>query len=102
MIECLKNDRGDIIAVCEWLLFNKEGQLDDEGNVILIAELEVNKSHRFNGTIRYFIKKISEKCPTAEKMFFFREFKYPGRKHKVYSREQILRRIKWVEGQQEK
>jgi hypothetical protein len=93
MIECIKNESGDITAVCEWLLFNDKAMIDDNGTIVMIAELHINNEHRGNGVLKKFIKSIASKCPQADKVFFFREHKYPGRKIRVYSRERILKRI---------
>ena len=93
MIEVLKDDKGDIVAVCEWLLFNEDKFLDDKGTLVCISELEINKAYRGNGVIKKFIRNIQAKCPTAQRMFFWRENKYPARPFRVYSRKQILRRM---------
>lgn len=92
MIECIRDVNGDITAVCEWLLMNEDAKIDDNGRFVYIGEIEINKKHQNNGIIKEFIKRISEKCPKAEKVFFVREYKYPGRKPRIYTREQILRR----------
>jgi hypothetical protein len=92
MIEVIRDEQGDITAVCEWLLFNERAEFVDDGKVLFVAEVEVNKAHRGNGTIRRFIKLIYPKCPWIEKVFFFREYKYPGKRQRVYNIDRILRR----------
>lgn len=91
MIECLRDDVGNITAVCEWLSFDETGKLVDGGKILLIAEMEINPSHRGLKTIREFIKRIHQKSPMAEKIFFFREPKYPGRKMSLYTVDKITK-----------
>jgi hypothetical protein len=93
MIECIKDDEGNIIAVCEWLVFNKEAVLDYEGTIVYVAELEISVKHRGNGVIKKFIGLIAKKCPTVKDVVFLREYKYPGRKPKTYKKERLLRRM---------
>jgi hypothetical protein len=93
MIEVLRDDNENITAVCEWLLLNDRGIIDETGTVVLICEMEVNKEHRGNGSIKQFTDQIQKKSPTANRVVFLREIKYPGRKPSVYSREQILKRL---------
>jgi hypothetical protein len=49
MIECIRDEKGNITAVCEWLLFNEKGLIDEKGETIFIGELEINPEHRGNG-----------------------------------------------------
>jgi len=96
MLEIIYKKNGDIKAVCEWWMVNKWGYKDPTGEFVWIEDLEVTKSERNNGSIRAFIKIISDKVPSAKYGYFFRQRKYPGREQKTYTREQWLRRIKWA------
>ena len=93
MIEVIRNDSGDIIAVCEWLLFNERGIIDDRGDICFIAELEINKSCRGNGVLRQILKGIESKAMTAKRVFYYRENKYPGREVKILPIEMCRKRI---------
>jgi hypothetical protein len=90
MIECIRDDAGNIVAVCEWLLF-KDGELDETGNVMFIGELEINKGFRGNGVIRKITKSLYDKNPQATHVCFFRKTKYPDRDSRAYTREQITK-----------
>lgn len=93
MIECIRDDKGNITAVCEWLLFNTEGRIDEKGETIFIGELEINPEHRHNGCIQHFIRRGIELNPQAKRIFWFRERKYPGRGYRIYNVETIKRRV---------
>jgi hypothetical protein len=88
MIECVRDDQGRILAVCEWLLF-RDGVFREDGNMLLVGDIEINPDKRGNGIIRKFIRVLYEKNPQAEWLFFYRNYKYPGRPGKLYTREQI-------------
>lgn len=92
MIEVLRDKDGNITAVCEWLKFNRDGGLDDNGDTVCICEMEINRDHRGNGVVKHFIKTLCDKNPQATRAFWWRETKYPGRGHKFYSIEHIKRR----------
>ena len=92
MIEVIRNPKGDIIAVCEWLLFNEKGLLDDKGTFIMIAELEINKECRGNGVMKKMIKAIHVRSLGANKVFFWRKIKYPTRDFHIYDVNRLLRR----------
>lgn len=89
MIECVRDDKGNITAVIEYLLFNKQGQLTEEGETVFIGEMEINPEHRGKKIIRRFIKTILTKYPKAERCIFFRRYKYPNRDYKTYTRQQF-------------
>jgi hypothetical protein len=95
MIECIRDEKGNITAVCEWLLFNEKGLIDEKGETIFIGELEVNPEHRRNGCIGRFIKSIVfTKAAHAKRIFWFREYKYPDRGPRFYNVEQLKRRMR--------
>lgn len=93
MIECLRDKDGNITAVCEWLLFNNEGKLDEKGETLFVGEFEINPIHRGNGVIKYFIKRGLELAPEAKRWMWFREYKYKGRGPRTYSIETLKRRV---------
>jgi GNAT superfamily N-acetyltransferase len=90
MLEVLRNINGDMIAVCEYLLFDK-GELSDRGETLFISELEINPEHRGKGLIRYFINTILDKYPKFEWCLFCREKKYPERQPKIWNKSQLER-----------
>lgn len=94
MIDILYKDNGDIKAVCEWWMVNREGKFDPSGDIVWIEDLEVSKSERGNGSIGKFVKIITDKVPNAKYGYFFRQRKYPNRPQHTYSKEMWLRRIK--------
>jgi hypothetical protein len=89
MIACLRDAEGNITAVIEYLLFNQQGNLDENGDGMFIGECEINPIHRGNGALRELIKMLLAKCPKAKKCVFFRKTKYPEREHRTYTREQF-------------
>ena len=58
MIETMRDCSGNIIAVCEWNILGEDGRLDENGNFLLIGELEINKDLRGKGIIKEMIKKF--------------------------------------------
>jgi hypothetical protein len=99
MIECIRDPEGRITAVCEWLLFNEKGLIDDKGETIFIGEVEINPEHRGNGTLKEFIKRGIRLNPQAKRIFWFREKKYPGRGYRMYSIERLKKMMGdiWVD-----
>lgn len=93
MLEVIRDEQGRMTAVCEWLTFNQEGKLDEHGLTVFIGELEINPEHRGKGVIRQLAREIRKKAPQASRVFWFRMSKYPKRGHRVYTVEQILRRV---------
>lgn len=93
MIEVIRDDKGDITAVCEWLLFDNDGRLNENGETVFVGELEINESHRGNGVLKHFIKRGIELNPKAKKIFWFREKKYPGRGMRVYPIDRIKKHM---------
>ena len=85
MIDVMRDPEGRITAVCEWLLFNDKGEMDEKGQTIFIGELEISEGHRGNGIIRGFIRRLAGFNPQATRVFWFREKKYPGRGARIYS-----------------
>lgn len=93
MIEVIYDGHGNIKAVCEWLLFNKLGKIDDEGHLLFIGDMEIVQAYRGNGVVKEFIRRLLDKVPQATRCFFYRKKKYPGRDYRVYDRTKWTRRM---------
>lgn len=95
MLEIIKDEQGNLKACIEWLVYNKQGQLDELGNSVFIGELYINPKDRGNGILKEFMKIIINKCSKTNLTgcFFFRESKYKGRGPRWYSKEQWLKII---------
>jgi hypothetical protein len=93
MIEVIRDKNGNITAVCEWLLFNETGMIDDKGKALFVGEFEINKEHRGNGVFKKVLRKLYTRNPQATHAMWFRNKKYPGRGLVVKTRDQIRRVI---------
>lgn len=93
MLEVIRNDNGDMIAVCEWLLLNNQGQLDDTADTMFIGEMEINKQYRGQGILKQVIRNLLIKCPQASKCLFFRKGKYPDRNYSLYTRDKWIKLV---------
>ena len=91
MIEILRDDKENIIAVCEWWLVDKYGNFDKTGEYVWIQELEVNPEYRHKGLYKFFIKIITDKVPWSKYGYFSRR-KYNSRV-RMYSRSKWLKLI---------
>lgn len=89
MLEVLHNEDGSLKAVMEYLIFNEQGQLNEQGDRVFIGEMEINPQSRGNGVIKGFIKTILNKYPNLKTCVFFREYKYPNRGFRSYTRKQF-------------
>lgn len=96
MLETLLDEQGNLKACIEWLIYNKNGVLDELGDAVFIGEIYINPKDRGNGVLKYFMKTIINKCKNTNLRgcFFFREAKYKGRGPRFYSKEQWLKLIK--------
>ncbi len=94
MLEVIKDENGNIQAVCEWWLVNADGSFNPNGDIVWISEVEINQIARNNGILKTFIKKITDMVPQAKAGYFWRLRKYPNRKPHLYTREQWLKLIK--------
>ena len=88
MLELIKDDQGNIHAVCEYYVVDKDGHMKDDGEYIWISEVEVAPQYRNNGCLRKFVKIICEKYPNAKAGYFHRLKKYPNRRPRIYTRKQ--------------
>lgn len=93
MLEVLRNSSGNITAVCEWLPFNERLEIDQNGTVVFIGELEINKEHRGNGVFKKILRKVYDKNPQALVACWYRNIKYPDRGMVKKTRSQIERQI---------
>ena len=92
MLEVLRNDNEDIIAVCEWNLVDALGHFDQRGEFVWINEVEVSKSYRNGGILKEFIKILCARVPWAKYGYFTRG-KY-NKRQRLYSRKQWLDMVK--------
>ena len=91
MLEIIKDEQGNIKAVCEWWKVNPDGSFNEQGDIVWVAEVEINPSARNNGILKSFIKIITDKEPNAKAGYFWRQRKYLHRKPKLYTRQQWLK-----------
>jgi len=89
MLEILHDEKGNIKAVCDYLILNKEKVMDDDGGWLVVEEIEINPEYRNNGIIRLFIKTLLEKHPKIEICSFIRAIKHPDRAMRTYPRKQF-------------
>lgn len=89
MLETIKDEKGNLKAVCDYTIINKDRIIDLKGNQILIEEMEINPEARGNGVARQFIKNLLAKYPALEFCHFVREYKYPNRGVRTYTRKQF-------------
>jgi hypothetical protein len=92
MIAMIRDEEGNITAVCEWFLLDNDGLVSPYGETIFIGELEVNPGHRNGLCLKKFIKLGMELAPNAKKVCWFRETKYPGRKRRLFNIDTLDRR----------
>lgn len=92
MLETMKDGSGNIIAVCEWLLFDKDAKYVDTGDSVYIDCLEKNVGVDGKHVIQYFIREIYKKAPQIKDVYFYREPKHPGRGFVRYDVKRVLRR----------
>ena len=60
MIELIKNEHA-FSAVCEYVLVDKEGKHQKEGEYLYIADLQIAEGYRRKGVIKQLIKQFLEK-----------------------------------------
>ena len=102
MIECIY-ENGSIIAVAEWMMFDEKGAYDEDGENMVIFELEIAPKWRSRNLIKEIVSLLLRKAPKAETCTWVREKKYPYRGYRTYNRnsfERLIRGKSWVEAQQ--
>lgn len=90
MLETIRDNQGEIKAVCEWYIVDSQGHFDTQGKYIWIEQLEFSNSVNGdgNGYVKEFVKRITSLAPHCMYGYFRRE-KYNGRV-RLYSRETWL------------
>lgn len=91
MLEIIRDEKGNIQAVLEWNLLNKQGQMDKEGKYIWINKCEVNPDARSNGIIKKFIRIVTDKVPWFEMGYYKRGKR--NSKIRMFSRERWLKQL---------
>ena len=94
MIQTLKNGEGYIYALIEYLIVDHFGHLEDNGKYCNVRYYWVHKKHRHDRLILpRLIKKMEEDERTnfVEYIYWVRNWKYPNRKPKMFTRETCLR-----------
>lgn len=86
-LEVLLDDNGQIKACCEWLPFNREGVIHEDGDVIGISKLVISRGTDLKSAVRYFTTKILARNPDAKLGFFYRRLKYPDSPEHFHPRE---------------
>ena len=86
MLEVVKTDDGDIIAVCEILRLNSDGVFDVNGTVAAIMEIEVSRKYRGTEIVRRMLSDMRKKYDGVDRVVFCRAKKYPGRNRAVMLR----------------
>lgn len=77
-----------IVAYCEWLVVDEEGQPDDLGSFVFIRELWIHHNWRRKNLIKTFVRIISDKAPSATEAYWERR-KY-GNRLKQFPRWKLL------------
>lgn len=88
MIEILRDEQGNLKAVCEYYVVDKDGHMKDDGEYVWVNEMEVAPQYRNNGCLRKFVSKIVTMYPQAKYGYFSRE-KY-NKRVRMYSKRQWL------------
>ena len=56
MITVLKNDNGYVYAYCEWEILNKEGQFENDGDIVYVQNIWVQKKERYKDAVKELIE----------------------------------------------
>lgn len=91
MIEIIHSEIGEIKAVLEFYLVDRNGNFLADGSYCWINETYVAPKYRNNGCMRELIRRIIPRVPTAKFGYFGRYKKYPNRPPRIYTREQWLK-----------
>ena len=87
MIEVFRKD-GHIEAVIEW--HSLDGTtIEVDAEDVYVMQIEISDNVNGVSVIKQFIRTIMEKNKNAKRCTFVRDFKYPNRKKRVYTREQF-------------
>ena len=88
MIEVLRNDQGEIVAVCEYIIINDQVEEEQFGNRCFIKYLEINQSLRRRDCIARLVKQMMLKHPKTMTCEWYRMAKYPQRRLSKVTRTQ--------------
>lgn len=80
MLETIRDDKGEIRAVCEWYIVDSQGHFDVSGEYVWVEQFEFSNSVNGDGHgyIKEFIGRIINLVPHC-KFGYFRRNKYKGR-----------------------
>ena len=90
MTESLKNDDGLIYAFAEYSVVDKQGDFDNEGNYVWIAEWFIAPQYRNKGVIKKLGWKIWDRVHWATHFYFQRKSKY-GERIRTYRIDSLLK-----------
>ena len=93
MLEIIKDNLGNIKAVCEFYSVNEKGEWDKSGIYCWINEVFVSKSYQNNGCLRKFVEMITSKYPQFQFGYFWRRKKY-GNRIRIYHKFRWLKLIR--------
>jgi hypothetical protein len=93
MIEIISNCNG-YSAVCEYVLVDKEGKHQKQGEYLYIADLQIAENYRRKGQIKQLIKQFLTKFPQLKYCYFKRHTKYPNKTFTFHSRREYEKLIK--------
>jgi hypothetical protein len=94
MLEVLFDEDVEIKAACEYYIVDINGNYDSKGKYVWINEVVIGEKYKNLGLLKEFIKRICDKVPQAEFGYFWRQYKYPNRKVRIYTRRQWLNLVK--------
>ncbi|HDN59680.1 MAG TPA: hypothetical protein ENF20_06960 [Candidatus Marinimicrobia bacterium] len=92
MLETVKDEKGNILAACEFRRVDITGQPNKFGQYVYISNIEISEPFRNNGILNKMIEKISHRVPFIQWVYFKRK-KYNNRT-RIYPAIKFLRRIK--------
>ena len=92
LIEVRRNKDGLIYSYIEFNLVNRKGYKDPDGRYIFIDDLYIHNDFLNNGSIRHYIKIITDKFPQVEYGYFVRD-KY-NKRVRIYTRNKWRKVIK--------
>ena len=92
MLEYLTDEKGNLKAVVDFWIVDKDGKLNDKGIYIWVNDFYVSPDCRRNGVINHFVQRIIQRVPWA-KWGYFARAKYNDRL-RIYSKRRWLKLIK--------
>jgi hypothetical protein len=92
MIEWFCDEEGNIQAVIGYMVFDDKGLPNDDGEVLYVSDMFVNKAYRHKNMVRYFAHKIKSQFPNIKRAVWFRDIKYKDNKLREFNFNNLLRR----------